>query len=1267
MKNRLISILLAAIFVLTLIPAGALCVSAASDELQVVASRFKDKNAEIYIKNNTSSAKIFGYCLSATSIDNGNADVAMSYFTVAANTTDALVVSNTTNKYLYWNLFSNDSAATEKRQNLTAHEIGQTTDSKAPKISNVSAVRIGESISLSFTSDEDGEFWYSTANTTADKFTSKVIMSDGENSTRELYLGTTYTKIYYYAKDALGNKTSVSTVNIDSFSIALDSTAASTAKFNCSASVSGKLYYEFSDGTIGAQEYAKITNAKNLSKGNSSVQLSGRKSNLYYYFQADNGAKTLIFSVVTPGPSTTTHATVKDILLRREEGYATLTVQKETAAGTFYYGIYDKKQDKNPEKSALTSQKAMTAAAVCEVTVSDLDSKASFLYYYTADAEGTYTSDVAYVEIPAFAKDEEKPAATLIKTSYSGNKVTLSFTASEAGYVKYSIGTPDNDSAYVKDATSSVIKGSNALSATFSSNAKDQKVVFTFTLVDAFGNESAEKYRGYYNCQSQEAPVITNLYVTHPLAKYAYIYFTADVEGTLCIYQTSDTVSNGISTNKSNPDKISFDTGFNTIPVLINTDEAYTLYVNFANKKGDLLAYTEYQKLTIGKYSSSDTSLITISSVTKSNTSSYVKGETGVTLTVKASSAVIKNPTFEYSFDGGSNWQTANTYKLTESQTLAAGTIKVRVFGDTTSANWASYNTSMSITNIDNKSPRINTIRFDPEDATKLVKTLKITIDATDEGSGSGIASGIEAYSFDGGKTWQVSATKEYKDRTELPAGSLQVKDKVGNITKYNTALSLQNVDSTPPSYDLFEIKQTRPKLETGTIRLTASEAGKFCYFIGEYIDGDVIELEMVEGENVFNINGLEEYVKGNVIVVFYLVDEVGNQSKVFRAYIPEYGADDKVKPVIKEVKISTKDPTNKPVEITVDAEDAVELHEKAYSFDGGDTWQKSNVLKVEKNRVFNKGSIKVRDAAENITAYEDEIIEITNIDTNKPYITVKSAASGNSVVLTITATDDVALAAAAYSFNGGESWQAANTLTLAQSQIKTFAAGTIQVKDKAGNVTGYQYDITAASLTALIGGGNVTPPSDAWTNPYRDVAPSSWYYTYVKSVSQMGLFQGVSSTEFGPDVKMTRAMFVTVLGRLEGIDTTQYNKSNTGFNDVKAGQWYSPYIIWASENHIVNGKGNGIFDPDGNITREQMCLIIYNYLFAYKKYESQYSAKTVSFADKAKLSSWAEEAVSICEQMGIVQGSNNLFRPADSSTRAEVATVFTRLADKIG
>lgn len=170
------------------------------------------------------------------------------------------------------------------------------------------------------------------------------------------------------------------------------------------------------------------------------------------------------------------------------------------------------------------------------------------------------------------------------------------------------------------------------------------------------------------------------------------------------------------------------------------------------------------------------------------------------------------------------------------------------------------------------------------------------------------------------------------------------------------------------------------------------------------------------------------------------------------------------------------------------------------------------------------------------------------------------------------------------------------------------------------------------------------------------------WAYDNILSAVNMGLFTGVSDTEFAPNNTATRAMFVTVLGRLAGVGTSKTGDNK--FTDVKNNDYFYPYVMWAVENGVVSGLSHSKFGSSRNITREQMAVMLYN----FAKNQNIELSKIYSgsnFKDTDKISSWAVESVNALAKAGILNGRDNgNFDPKGTATRAEIATMFVKFID---
>lgn len=191
------------------------------------------------------------------------------------------------------------------------------------------------------------------------------------------------------------------------------------------------------------------------------------------------------------------------------------------------------------------------------------------------------------------------------------------------------------------------------------------------------------------------------------------------------------------------------------------------------------------------------------------------------------------------------------------------------------------------------------------------------------------------------------------------------------------------------------------------------------------------------------------------------------------------------------------------------------------------------------------------------------------------------------------------------------------------------------------------------------------SPSTVAVFNELHDVPESQWYYDSVKGAVLRGLFNGVSPSRFNPNDTMTRAMLVTVLWRYAGAPAEGANK----FSDVPAGQWYTGAVAWAAHNHIVDGVGGGRFAPNDTITREQMAAILYRYAGTIKE-DTSARADLDGFADRAKVSGWASDAIRWCVAAQYIGGSRSgdklLLDPQGSATRAQVAAILMRFLKNV-
>lgn len=204
---------------------------------------------------------------------------------------------------------------------------------------------------------------------------------------------------------------------------------------------------------------------------------------------------------------------------------------------------------------------------------------------------------------------------------------------------------------------------------------------------------------------------------------------------------------------------------------------------------------------------------------------------------------------------------------------------------------------------------------------------------------------------------------------------------------------------------------------------------------------------------------------------------------------------------------------------------------------------------------------------------------------------------------------------------------------------------------------------IPAGALAAEADGVPNTTASQSGTPesmPFTDVKPSDWYYSAVRYARANNFFNGITATTFGPNGTLTRGMFVTVLGRMAGVDTADY-PGDSGFGDVKNSSYCAPYVQWAAKYGITSGAGNGLFLPDATVTRQQMAAFLVRYFDAFQvNYDTGENVTTLP-DDLDKVAPYARDAVTKLWKQGLLNGNGVSFDPEGNATRAQTAVICMR------
>lgn len=227
-----------------------------------------------------------------------------------------------------------------------------------------------------------------------------------------------------------------------------------------------------------------------------------------------------------------------------------------------------------------------------------------------------------------------------------------------------------------------------------------------------------------------------------------------------------------------------------------------------------------------------------------------------------------------------------------------------------------------------------------------------------------------------------------------------------------------------------------------------------------------------------------------------------------------------------------------------------------------------------------------------------------------------------------------------------GDAINAAKTAVsrLSAEQLKTFPQ---ELLDKLAEAERIYRQLTEGTPVIPTTPSKPSQNPDAGKNlPFTDVSANNWFYDGVKYAYENGLMNGTSSTAFSPNANTTRGMIVTILARVEGVNTN-------------GTPWYAAGQKWAMDNGISDGT-----NMPGVITREQLATILYRYA-KQKGYDVSRSAALTAFSDADKVSGYAAEAMQWAVAEGLLQGSNGKLNPQGSATRAQVATILMRFMEK--
>jgi uncharacterized protein (DUF2164 family) len=463
---------------------------------------------------------------------------------------------------------------------------------------------------------------------------------------------------------------------------------------------------------------------------------------------------------------------------------------------------------------------------------------------------------------------------------------------------------------------------------------------------------------------------------------------------------------------------------------------------------------------------------------------------------------------------------------------------------------------------------------------------------------------------------------------------------------------------------DPLDPDQTAPILTAGDtdrtssseaiVKFTSDESGEYYYNVGAKVtDTSIAGISCSTSEEAITLKNLESGTQDIYIVV---KDVAGNISAdTFKITIPDIDSDGDGF-TDSEEKLAGTDPLDPDTIAPI--------------LTAGDTDRTSSSEAIVKFTSDEAGTYYYKVGSEVTATTEagislttsEEAITLTNLEsgTQDIYIVVKDAAgniSDDTFKITIPAY------VAAHTSSGGSydyyniivtqsdgGKISPNTARVREEKDKTFTISPndgYQIKEvlvdgnSAGAVDEYTFETISKKHTITAEFEVISNEADEWINPFEDVKEDDWFYDQVKNVKKSLLMTGISDKSFGPRLKTTRGMLVTIL----------YNMEDNPYIDTDETDWYSKGKVWAMEHNISDGTNMEL-----NTTREQVVTILWRYQGSpvIVDYEG-----LTNFDDVNDISSYAEEAMAWAHQKGIIQGKpNNILDPKGYATRAEIATM---------
>lgn len=511
----------------------------------------------------------------------------------------------------------------------------------------------------------------------------------------------------------------------------------------------------------------------------------------------------------------------------------------------------------------------------------------------------------------------------------------------------------------------------------------------------------------------------------------------------------------------------------------------------------------------------------------------------------------------------------------------------------------------------------------------------------------------IDGYALDLNKDYSVS----YSNNVHVGTAVVEVESKAGsNYTFDKQTVNFEITQADAPTIADLAAEYTYNYAGTGSLVIEGipENAGEVTYEVGA-ADGEVVfDVSVVDGKVNITVKSVDASVVGKEVKIPVTV-KMQNYAEV--TFYVVVARSEKEQPTL---AVQPIEKTYDGVKLTASDIRGTATFE-GQVLTGTWSWVTDPTAMVNANEAGY--TAKVKFTPDDFDTYAEVEAEITVVINKADPTGAPGYAKIEDDGLTLA---DALLNVGTIAPDGTIGWVKADTTVVEQGvayQWIFIPNDTVNYNRLTGEITPYAKNNNWGVMVPVFGGAGGMNGFGGIIDRFYDVHYGDWYADAVEMVVSQGLFEGVSYNEFNPNGTMTRAMLVTVLWRLAGQPVPYAGSS---FSDVPSYEWYADAVAWAQQSGIVDGVSETSFAPNQSITREQMAVILHRYAKSLG-YSGAQSADLFWYADGAKVSSYAQDAMSWAVAKGLISGmTESTLAPQGTATRAQVATILMRFVNYV-